>query len=132
MKNEFLILVFLLSILSLIGCNNNSGGISREEDSKLTPLHPSQVTAEISQGNVLLKWLGTGEDVLKHYSIYRKSSDDTWNFIAKVNPENENRGKYTYYDKKVKMGITYIYGIVAINNYGNQSKISESNSITLK
>lgn len=107
-------------------------GISREEDSQLTPSHPTQVTARAITGAVVLTWLGTGDDRIKRYQVYRKvAGDEDWQLIAKVKATEDNRGWYEFRDAAAERGITYIYGVSAVDTYGNESTISESSAITL-
>lgn len=107
-------------------------GITLEEASQLMPLHPSQVTVEANEEIVVLKWLGTGEDIIQ-YEIYRKTSDVMdWQQLISVIPTEYNSGWYEFRDATTEPGNAYIYGITAIDAYGNESLISESVAITSK
>ncbi len=106
-------------------------GISREEDSQLTPSHPTQVTAQATTDTIVLTWLGTGDDRIKYYHVYRKVADDgDWQLIARLEITGDNRGWYEFRDTATEQGITYIYGVSAVDTYGNESAISESSAIT--
>lgn len=106
-------------------------GISREEDSQLTPSHPTQVTAQATTDAIVLTWLGTGDDRIRYYQVYRKVTDDgDWQPIAKLEITGDNRGRYEFKDTATEQGITYIYGVSAVDTYGNESTISESPAIT--
>jgi hypothetical protein len=106
-------------------------GISREEDSLLTPSPPTQVTARATAGVIVLVWLGTGDDRIEYYQVYRKIADDEdWQLIARVEAIGDNRGWYEFRDTSTERGITYIYGVSAVDTYGNESTISESPAIT--
>jgi hypothetical protein len=114
----------------VIGSSEETG-ISREEDSQLTPSHPTQVTAQAITDAIVLTWLGTGDDRIEHYQVYRKVADDKdWQLIAKVESTGDNRGWYEFKDTTIAQGITYIYGVSAVDTYGNESTISESSAIT--
>lgn len=106
-------------------------GISREEDSQLTPSHPTQVTAQAITGAIVLMWLGTGDDRIEYYQVYRKvAGDEDWQLIARVKATVANRGWYEFKDTVTERGITYIYGVSAVDTYSNESAISESSAIT--
>jgi len=106
-------------------------GISREEDSQLTPSHPTQVTAQAITGAIVLTWLGTGDDRIEYYQVCRKVADDEdWQLTARVEATGDNRGWYEFRDTATERGITYIYGVSAVDIYGNESTISESSAIT--
>jgi hypothetical protein len=106
-------------------------GISREEDSQLTPSHPTQVTARATAGVIVLTWLGTGDDRIEYYQVCRKIADDEdWQLTARVEATGDNRGWHEFRDTATERGITYIYGVSAVDAYGNESTISESPAIT--
>lgn len=106
-------------------------GISRDEDSQLTPSHPTQVMVQAITGVIVLTWLGTGDDRIEYYQIYRKVADDEhWQLTARVEATGDNREWYEFRDTATEQGITYIYGVSAIDTYGNESTISESSAIT--
>lgn len=108
-------------------------GISREEDSQLTPSHPTQVTAQAITGAIVLTWLGTGDDRIEYYQVCRKVADDEdWQLTARVEATGDNRGWYEFRDTATERGITYIYGVSAVDAYGNESTISESSAITFQ
>lgn len=105
-------------------------GISRDQDSQLTPSHPTQVTAQVITDTIVLTWLGTGDDRIVHYQVFRRvDSDEDWQFITNVESTEDNRGWYEFRDTFVTLGIAYIYGIMAVDTYGNESSISESTII---
>jgi hypothetical protein len=93
------------------------------------PLAPTQVTVEPTAGAVVMKWRGTGEDVA-HYAVHRKTvATAPWQQVATVPAITENTGWYEWSDTTTKSGMTYIYGVSAVNTYGTQSAISESSAI---
>jgi fibronectin type 3 domain-containing protein len=80
---------------------------------------------------IVLTWLGTGDDRIEYYKVYRKIADDEdWQLIARVEATGDNRGWCEFRDTATERGITYIYGVSAVNTYGNKSTISESPAIT--
>lgn len=108
-------------------------GISREEDSQLTPSHPTQVTARAITDTIVVMWLGTGDDRIEYYQVYRKVADDEyWQLTARVEATGDNRGWYEFRDTATEQGITYTYGVSAVDTYGNESTISESSAITFQ
>ena len=107
-------------------------GISREGDSALTPSHPAQVKAQAITDAIILTWLGTGDDRIIYYQIYRKTVDGgDWERVTRIESIGDNRGWYEFRDTPRERGIGYIYGVSAIDTYGNESAISESSVIIL-
>jgi hypothetical protein len=105
-------------------------GISREEDAQLTPSHPSQVTARLANGASVLTWLGTGDDRIQYYQLYRRASDsEDWLPISRVEAIEDNRGWYGFTDSAIAQGIAYRYGVSAIDVYGHESAIAETSTI---
>ncbi len=106
-------------------------GISREEDSQLTPSHPDSLAAQAITGVIVLTWKGTGDDRIEYYQVYRRVADDeTWQFIARVKAAGDNRELYEFRDKATERDVTYIYGVSAVDTYGNESEITESSAVT--
>jgi fibronectin type 3 domain-containing protein len=107
-------------------------GISREEDSRLSPLQPYTLTVKTSDTTIELKWNGTGSDIIQYYQIYRCSpSDGKWQPLAQIAKVGDNLGEYSFVDTQVKKGETYAYSITAVDIYENESQKTESVLITL-
>lgn len=79
----------------------------------------------------MVSWLGTGEDIVQHYQVYRKTVEDgKWQWISDVGATEDNRGQYEFEDTTIDLGSGYVYGVRAINVYGKASEISVSAVIT--
>jgi hypothetical protein len=94
-------------------------------------LHPSQLTVEAIERAVIVRWLGTGEDDIQYYQIYRKMSDAReWQWLDNVELVGDNLGKYEFVDTTINPGTSYLYGIKVVNVYGKESAVSESTLVT--
>jgi hypothetical protein len=123
------VVIFILILLGGTGCASRNG-ISIQEDAQLSPSHPTQVQVDAKEDGISLTWLGTGDDRIKYYQVYRKTTDVDWQTVTQINSEGDNRGSYEYLDRDVQSGVTYIYGVSAINTYGKESPVSESPPIS--
>jgi hypothetical protein len=129
------ILISMISILLLQGAllGACSSGITIERDAQIPPSHPGWVTAQVESNNMVVNWLGTGDDQVRYYQIYRRhSSDEAWEPIEKVEVEGDNTGTYEFVDTNLEQENVYMYGISAINVYSRESEITESPSITFQ
>ncbi len=148
MKNSAIMIITTLALVNgLWGCTSTQNthqtitsmelvgrlpdtGITRDEDSQLTPSHPTHVTAQAITDTIVLTWLGTGDDRIEYYHIFRRlANDGNWQFITRVKSTGDNRGWYEFKDTTIEMGIAYIYGVTAVDIYGNESAISESSVV---
>lgn len=135
MNKPVAVMIIAALLCELWGCGvapevagpSEETGISREEDSRLTLSHPAQVTVRATTDAIVLAWLGTGDDRVKHYQVYRKVADsEDWQRIAKVEAIGDNKGWYEFRDTAIEQSVAYIYGVSAIDTYGNESAISTS------
>lgn len=109
---------------------SGSPGISREENSKLKPLQPSQLAVERVKQTFVMTWVGTGSDIVEYYQVYRKGDKEaTWLQIGKVKVVGDNVGSYKFTDADVRRTTIYVYGVTARDIYGNESAVSESSAI---
>jgi hypothetical protein len=101
-------------------------GIPQEADQLIPPIPPSQLTAVKQNGSVELKWQGTGSDILTHYTIRRRASEqDPWTIIANLPVQGDNRVEYVFSDLSVVEGADYEYSVTSVDHYGNESDLSE-------
>jgi hypothetical protein len=108
---------------------STDNGISREAAERLVPLQPSSVVVEVKDDLIVVRWRGTGEDVV-NYEILRRASDvDDWVEIAKVESTEENRAWYEWADHSSISGSSYVYGVRAVSPLGSQSLIAQSSEI---
>jgi hypothetical protein len=100
-------------------------GITREEAGQLVPLAPAEVTVESAAGAVVVRWLGTGED-LAQYEVYRRAAaTEEWQLLGDVKPTGDNKGRYELSDKTAGAAVTNLYGVRAVGLYGKKSEITE-------
>ena len=106
-------------------------GISPEEATQIVPLSPNKVTVEIIDSGVLVKWKGTGEDVIQ-YDVMRSTMEDPeMELLGVVEAQDSNLGLHEFKDTDVKKGTTYVYGIRAKSSFGRLSTITNSDPITI-
>lgn len=131
--NHKIILTIVSAALAvgIIGCDLGGSGITHQEYSQQTPLHPSQITVDITGDSIVVTWLGTGEDIIQHYQVYRKIlGTEKWQWLGNIKATEDNKEKYEFKDATISPGISYIYGVKATNIYGKESDMSESPVIT--
>lgn len=109
--------------------STTQSGITREEASRIIPLHPSEINAQVTEGKISVKWSGTGEDGTEYLVCRRDSSSSDWQVIGNANVIGDNHGDYRLEDISFKPNTSYIYGVRFIGNYGNYSQITESSSV---
>jgi hypothetical protein len=110
----------------------NEPGLTLEEDSQLKPLHPYKLVVEMVDGVVLLKWSGTGSDIIQYYQIERRIADaEDWQPLNTVQAIGDNTERYEFRDTSAQPSTTYLYGVKAVDSYNNQSSRTESETITL-
>jgi hypothetical protein len=106
-------------------------GITREEAVQILPLPPSQVIVDEKPNHtVILRWRGTGEDIVNYVLHRRNYNDKNWQQLDRVKAFGDNLGWYEWRDATIKQGVTYIYGVSAVNVYGRESIIAESVAVT--
>lgn len=88
------------------------------------PSAPSAITIAAAPNNLSIFFATNPETDIKGYRIYRSTDKDTplseWETLT---PEIINTN--TFQDTNIRSGQTYYYYIVAIDNFGNQSRASE-------
>jgi hypothetical protein len=111
--------------------DNNSGGINLTQDSLIPPIPPGHFAVVSTQDCPELNWQGTGSDIIVSYKIYRRQiNTEIWNLIATVPMRGDNRGSYTFCDKKIEDPFSlYEYAISAQDHYGNESDLSEPRAV---
>ncbi len=100
-------------------------GISSEEARQQKPPHPGRLLADDGADGVVLSWPGIGLEIQK-YQIYRTGKGTSrWESLGEVTP-TENRGAtYTFHDRSGRLD-DYVYGVTAVNMYGNESDLMTS------
>ena len=101
------------------------------EAALVLPLAPTNLKVETSNGEVTILWKGTGESI-QYYLVYRKLVDgEEWEDLAGVEAVGNNLGEYEFKDATVTVGSSYRYGVIAVNDMGVSSPISESEPVTI-
>jgi hypothetical protein len=103
-----------------------SQGISREEDSKLSPAPPGNLIIKRINSEIKIKWTGTGSDTVKFYNIYR-NCHGTWEKFRQIEPKAKNTGTYEilFYSEN-----DCLFSISITDNYGNEGP--ESDALKIK
>lgn len=102
-------------------------GIPIEQDHLIPPIPPHQLQLYRLDGSVELRWQGTGSDIIVHYVIYRRlSNDENWEVIGIISVQDENKGEYTYQYLDNIEAIAYEYAVSAVDHYENESRLSET------
>lgn len=101
------------------------GGMTVEEASNMPPLEPVHVGAALVGSSVEIQWQGTGLDIGLHYIVYRRiAGTDTWQMIATIAVEGDNRGSYSYQDSSIEANTSYEYALSIVDSFGNESRLS--------
>jgi len=128
-KRPILLQLLSLSKLQQIAKTEESG-ITQEENAAIIPLHPSGVIAKVEANSVVVRWLGTGSDIIQHYKIWRRISDEAnKEVVGQIKIIEDNRGWYEFKDTPKIKNKSYVYGVSAFDVYGNESIITESDPI---
>lgn len=95
---------------------------------KEAPEAVKELKATADNGAVRLTWeVSASADCVK-YKVYRKSdADSSFKLIATVNGKNE----FYYTDKDVEEGSAYTYAVTAVDDYANESEMSETVAVTV-
>lgn len=88
------------------------------------PSTPKGLKVSYSNGEMTLSWEKNSESDMDHYDLYRKDSKSD-QFI-----EISNVKENLYKDKNIKEGLTYTYGIKAVDAEKLSSPMSELKSVT--
>jgi hypothetical protein len=108
-----------------------TNGISQEADKRIGPFYPSEVTAEVlSRLRVRVSWLGTGDDRVINYMIYRAGSNSVFEKVGQVSATGNNRGQYIFEEEVPASGL-YRYVVTAVNNFGRESQRSSEAVVTV-
>lgn len=95
---------------------------------KEAPEPVKELAATADNGAVRLTWeVSTSADCVK-YKVYRKSdADSDFDLITTIDGKNE----FYYTDKDVQEGSTYTYAVTAVDDYANESRLSEEVTVTV-
>ena len=131
-KTILTIAILMTIIFGLVGCRSSTeDGITYQEYLQQVPLYPSDLTVEVIENSIVLRWLGTGADDIQYYQVYRTTLNTSdWQQLAKIEMIDENEGDYQFVDTAITSGIGYVYGVSAVAIYGKASEISVSAVIT--
>lgn len=109
--------------LLLWGCETTRTVYVSEPD-HLPPGVPRGVTSITGDRQVTITWLGSTEDDLRGYVVYRDDNNDGYyDEIAEI-IVNEFRSRWTYVDRNVQNSRTYSYAVTAFDYDGNESELS--------
>ena len=76
-------------------------GITAEEDALIPPGRPGTVSTSRQAEKCLVEWVGTGDDTILGYVVYRRRPGEEWEEIGRtpLHPNDErNRGVYLFED----------------------------------
>lgn len=98
-------------------------GITQEEDQLIPPIAPNPPTLEATSDGLVIKWRGTGPDLLSYLVYHRRAPSDPWAQMAEVSPVGDNLGDYSHVIAE-ESNQTGEYAIVAVDIDGNRSPFS--------
>lgn len=108
----------------------NSNSIPILQSDTYAPAAPNLTTPNAAPGRIALFWTANSEPDVAGYYLYRSTDPnlpkDKW---SKLTPQLYN--KTTFTDENVETGKTYYYYVVAVDNVGNVSPMSEVVSETV-
>jgi hypothetical protein len=113
----------ITAAMLLWGCDNNKTVFVPEHDTT-APGVPRGVSSITGDREVTLVWLGSTEDDLAGYVVYRDDNGDgTFGEIADIDV-NQFRDEWVYVDRSVSNSQTYDYAVGAYDYEGNESDLS--------
>jgi hypothetical protein len=92
-------------------------GISEDEDSRILPNPPCNVTVSYKNYQTVIQWQGTGLDTISVYRVYKVCTDNNWELIGEVSPSDNNISLYQFTTSTHK---NCRYGISVVDTYGNE------------
>jgi len=98
-------------------------GISEDEDSKILPNPPGNITVSNSGQNSVIQWSGTGLSIVHFYYVYEKCGGGHWVLIEKVKSRGSNTELYQLTTNKKE---SCHYSIAAVDAYGNEGQKSKN------
>lgn len=110
---------------------NPAIGITLEEDQRIGPFPPANSSMSVSSdGSVNLEWFDTGSEIVTSFNIYRRNGNGDWELLqnVEVRPKQD---KYLYLDKSFVSNEGLQYAITAVDAYGNESNILDSEILIL-
>jgi hypothetical protein len=129
---------FALALTTLIGCNRPSQpdaehaatgeqmtipapldatgaqGITAEQDAGIPPGPPGLVSISTADGKIIVAWMGTRDDRIRGYEVYRRCAPGDWETIGFVpirEDDERNRGEYRFAER-VRDGCEYTVSAV--------------------
>lgn len=113
----------ITAAMLLWGCENNKTVFVPEPDDT-APGVPRGVASITGDREVTIVWLGSTEDDLAGYVVYRDDNGDgTFGEIADIDV-NQFRDEWVYVDRNVSNSHTYDYAVSAYDYEGNESDLS--------
>ena len=111
-------------------CDQEQPGITPEEAAQVIPLAPVSVSVAAREGEVIVTWPGTGEDIAAYEILRRSPAAEDWQLLGRVESVDDNRGTYVFRDVTAPSGVTIVYGVIAVGRYGKGSAAAESEAVT--
>jgi hypothetical protein len=108
----------------------HSTGISRTEAPLVEPLAPASVSASMEGGRVRISWAATGEDVAFYLCFRKTAGGGAWEPVGRVPAAVGAQTAYACTDDANRHGLSYVYGVQAVNVYGTHSKTTVSGQVT--
>ena len=96
---------------------------SSESESTTLPTAPTNLTASISGGNIVLTWNQPTDKSITGYQILRRRPKEGETQL-KVYVNNTGSKNRTYTDTDAPSGTTYVYRVKALNSSGDESSVS--------
>ncbi|MCK5003443.1 MAG: hypothetical protein KAS21_00035 [Candidatus Aminicenantes bacterium] len=113
--------------ISVVVSDSNISEKSNIVSVNIKDIFPPEIPRNIlifkSSNGLMLSWRKVSDKDLSHYKIYRKSGNET-DFKVLNTKIIENK----FMDDKVDKGVNYSYYITSVDNNGNESDNSESQS----
>lgn len=120
--------IAVCTFLLFTACGGSSTGPGNNNDN--APAAPVNLSGSSGNQEVKLTWAANNEDDLSGYNLYRSTS--SFSSISDMEPVNGSEliPSPGYTDKGLKNGTTYLYRITAVDENGNESKLSSELKIT--
>lgn len=128
MKHWIITLLMPLTLLGMVGCNDDDNTVAPVN---AVPATPQGVYSVTGNGEVQVFWYGVYETDIKEYRVYRSYNETSgYAMIGSVdavaNPDL-NLLIYEYDDVTAVNGTTYYYAVSAVDNANQESYLSAEN-----
>jgi hypothetical protein len=101
------------------------------KEAAATVIEPFSAATSCTEAGCSVIWPGPGQNI-PHFNVYRRAtSTSIWHLIGRVEVSGQALGEFRFDDHSVTRGMSYQYGVTAVNHYQTESRIVEAAAVTV-